>query len=82
MFSVQLSRVQYCPYRRLFSTTFQSLQKPLIEFENANVHRFGNIKPAFKNLDWKLQDGERWVVVGPVSAGKTTFAEVCFDIIY
>ncbi|KAG2176315.1 hypothetical protein INT43_005549 [Umbelopsis isabellina] len=75
MFSSRLRRAQCSPHRRFFSTTFNSLQKTLIEFDNANVHRFGNKKPAFKNLNWKLQDGERWVVVGPVSAGKSTFAE-------
>ncbi|KAI7903474.1 P-loop containing nucleoside triphosphate hydrolase protein [Cokeromyces recurvatus] len=48
----------------------------LIHFENAKVHRFGvNNKPAFENLSLTLKKDERWVIVGPVSAGKTTLAE-------
>ena len=31
---------------------------------------------AFRDLSWALRDGETWAVVGPVGAGKTTFAEL------
>ena len=61
--------------QRLFTSTSVAY-KTLIQFENANIHRFGNLKPAFTDLSWQLKDGERWVVVGAVSAGKSTFAEV------
>jgi ABC-type molybdenum transport system ATPase subunit/photorepair protein PhrA len=74
-----ITRAILVPYnlnRRLFSSTTLAFNKTLIQFENANIHRFGNLKPAFKDLSWTLKDGERWVVVGAVSAGKTTFAEV------
>ncbi|CAO3658171.1 unnamed protein product [Umbelopsis vinacea] len=47
----------------------------VIRFENANIHRIGQLNLTFKNLTWKLKEGEQWVVVGPVSAGKSTFAE-------
>lgn len=73
----RVARVQYLPRGRLFSSSALLLNKTLIQFENANIHRFGQLNPTFKDLTWKLNDGERWVMVGPVSAGKTTFAEVC-----
>lgn len=50
--------------------------KPLIQFNNAQVHRFGVKEPAFKNLSFHLNQDQRLVIVGPVSAGKTTLAEV------
>lgn len=51
--------------------------KTLVQLENAEVHRFGVKEPAFKNLSLTLKNDERVVIVGPVSAGKTTLAEVC-----
>lgn len=50
--------------------------KTLVQLTNANVHRFGSAKPAFKNLSLTLKETDRLVIVGPVSAGKTTLAEV------
>lgn len=50
--------------------------KTLVQLENAQVHRFGAKEPAFKNLSLALKDDQRLVIVGPVSAGKTTLAEV------
>jgi molybdate transport system ATP-binding protein len=50
--------------------------KTLVQLENAEVHRFGVKEPAFKNLSLTLKNDERVVIVGPVSAGKTTLAEV------
>ncbi|KAG0168023.1 hypothetical protein DFQ28_005906 [Apophysomyces sp. BC1034] len=47
----------------------------LIEFKHANVHRFGATKPAFKNLSLAIRRNQRVVIVGPVSAGKSTLAE-------
>ncbi|CAO3616070.1 unnamed protein product [Mucor hiemalis] len=49
--------------------------KTLVQLENAEVHRFGVKEPAFKNLSLTLRNDERVVIVGPVSAGKTTLAE-------
>ncbi|KAG2175240.1 hypothetical protein INT44_007728 [Umbelopsis vinacea] len=74
MLPARAFRLPYGYGQRLFSST-PTAYKTLIQFENANIHRFGNLNPAFKDLSWQLKDGERWVVVGAVSAGKTTFAE-------
>jgi molybdate transport system ATP-binding protein len=52
----------------------------LVQLENAQVHRFGVKEPAFKNLSLTLKNNERLVIVGPVSAGKTTLAEVISTI--
>lgn len=54
--------------------------KTLVQLENAQVHRFGVKEPAFKNLSLTLKNNERLVIVGPVSAGKTTLAEVISTI--
>lgn len=50
--------------------------KTLLRLENAQVVRFGAKEPVFKNLSLTLKENDRLVVVGPVSAGKTTLAEV------
>lgn len=50
--------------------------KVLVQLKNADVHRFGVQKPAFKDLSLSFKNTERWVIVGPVSAGKSTLAEV------
>lgn len=52
--------------------------KTLVQFDNAKIHRFGVKEPAFKNLSLTLKSDQRLVIVGPVSAGKTTLAEVIF----
>lgn len=57
-------------HARFYST------KTLVQLENAQVHRFGVKEPAFKDLSLTLDDSQRLVIVGPVSAGKTTLAEV------
>lgn len=57
-------------HARFYST------KTLVQLENAQVHRFGTKEPAFKNLSLTLKEDQRLVIVGPVSAGKTTLAEV------
>ncbi|KAG1083533.1 hypothetical protein G6F42_022181 [Rhizopus arrhizus] len=56
-------------HARFYST------KTLVQLENAQVYRFGVKEPAFKNLSLTLKDDQRLVIVGPVSAGKTTLAE-------
>lgn len=61
---------------------FYSSGKPLVKFENANVYRFGSKEPAFKNLTLTLNSHDRLVIVGPVSAGKTTLAEVFIAYAY
>lgn len=64
---------RYQPVSRLIRSY---ASKTLVQLENAEVHRFGVKEPAFKNLSLTLRNDERVVIVGPVSAGKTTLAEV------
>lgn len=54
---------------------FKSTRDTLVEFKNANVYRFGAKEPALKDLSLSIQRDQRLVIVGPVSAGKTTLAE-------
>ncbi|GAN02967.1 molybdenum transport ATP-binding protein [Mucor ambiguus] len=56
-------------HARLYSS------KTLVQLDNAQVHRFGVKEPVFKNISLALKDDQRLVIVGPVSAGKTTLAE-------
>ncbi|CEP12230.1 hypothetical protein [Parasitella parasitica] len=56
-------------HARFYST------KTLVQLENAQVYRYGVREPAFKNLSLTVNDDQRLVIVGPVSAGKTTLAE-------
>jgi molybdate transport system ATP-binding protein len=47
--------------------------KTLIHFQDCSV---GDIlSPAIRSLDWRLQPGEAWVVVGPSGGGKEAFAD-------
>ncbi|KAI9484196.1 MAG: P-loop containing nucleoside triphosphate hydrolase protein [Benjaminiella poitrasii] len=67
---------RFRPCFRIANIRFYSSSKNiLVQFENAHVHRFGVKEPAFTNLSLTLKKDERWVIVGPVSAGKTTLAE-------
>ncbi len=43
---------------------------PLVEIRNGSVSAGG--KPIFSGLNWRMQPGERWLVVGPNGAGKST----------
>lgn len=53
----------------------------LVEFKNANVHRFGQNEPAMRDLTFSIDRNQRLVIVGPVSAGKTTLAEASPEFI-
>ena len=48
----------------------------LVQFNNANVHRFGVKEPALKNLTLNINNDQRVVIVGSVGAGRSTLAEV------
>lgn len=50
--------------------------KTLVQLDNAKVFRFGAKEPVFKNLSLTVKKDDRLVIVGPVSAGKTTLAQV------
>lgn len=58
------------------TSRFYSTGKILVQFNNAQVFRFGVKEPAFKNLSLTLKNNDLLVIVGDVSAGKTTLAEV------
>ncbi|OBZ82745.1 hypothetical protein A0J61_09205, partial [Choanephora cucurbitarum] len=59
---------RHCP-KRLYSS------KTLVQFENAQVYRSGISEPVFKQLNLTIKDNQHYVIVGPMSAGKTTLAE-------
>ena len=42
---------------------------PLIEIRNLSLKRE---KPILKNIDWQVQSGEHWVILGANGSGKTT----------
>jgi molybdate transport system ATP-binding protein len=44
---------------------------PLIEIDNASV--FIGERAILRNVDWRLEPGENWLVTGPNGAGKSTF---------
>lgn len=48
----------------------------LVQLDHANVFRFGAKEPIFQDLSLTLKKDDRLVIVGPVSAGKTTLAQV------
>ncbi|ORX57531.1 P-loop containing nucleoside triphosphate hydrolase protein [Hesseltinella vesiculosa] len=70
MFPSKLRSLSLQCYTRFYSST-----KPLIQFSNASVYRYGGTKPVFENLNLTLEQSQRLVIVGPVNAGKTTLAE-------
>ncbi|KAI8069691.1 P-loop containing nucleoside triphosphate hydrolase protein [Gongronella butleri] len=65
-----LSRSSLAARLRHYSTS-----RPLIQFNQANIFRYGVDKPVFENLSLELDKSQRLVIVGPVNAGKTTLAE-------
>ena len=51
---------------------------PLLELQNVSFGRLNSPifeKISFKNINWRINKGETWVITGPVGAGKTTLAE-------
>ena len=50
------------------------MSQELIRFDDATVTRPGG-DAVFTGLNWTLRSGETWAIVGPVGAGKSTFAE-------
>lgn len=63
--------------RRATYGTLRRANSTLVEFKNANIYRFGTKEPVLKDLSIDLKRDQRLVIVGPVSAGKSTLAEVC-----
>ncbi|THU76759.1 hypothetical protein K435DRAFT_770826 [Dendrothele bispora CBS 962.96] len=53
-----------CTTRRCLS---QSNKNVLINVPKANVYRFGDVNsstPVFRGLEWLVQEGESWAIVG------------------
>ncbi|HLS44013.1 MAG TPA: ABC transporter ATP-binding protein [Ornithinicoccus sp.] len=46
----------------------------VLEFAGVGVSRGGNA--LLDDIDWSVEEGERWVVIGPNGAGKTTLLQV------
>ncbi|CDS13401.1 hypothetical protein LRAMOSA05579 [Lichtheimia ramosa] len=55
--------------------TLRRTNATLVEFKHANIYRFGTKEPVLKDLSLELKRDQRLVIVGPVSAGKSTLAE-------
>jgi iron complex transport system ATP-binding protein len=47
---------------------------PVLRLEGVSVHRAG--RTILGPIDWRVERGERWVLVGPNGAGKTTLIQV------
>lgn len=46
----------------------------VLEFAGVGVRRGGNT--LLHDIDWSVEEGERWVVLGPNGAGKTTLLQI------
>ncbi|MCK0113751.1 ABC transporter ATP-binding protein [Ornithinimicrobium sp. F0845] len=46
----------------------------VLEFAGVGVRRGGNV--LLDDIDWSVEEGERWVVIGPNGAGKTTLLQI------
>jgi molybdate transport system ATP-binding protein len=46
---------------------------PFLQFKSASVFRQG--QTVMENLNWTIQEGESWVVVGDIASGKTTLLQ-------
>lgn len=57
----------------------------VIDIPKANVYRFGDYKlskPIFRDLQWAVNDGEAWAVVGSTSSSKAHFFQASFHAIH
>lgn len=46
---------------------------PFLEFKNASIFRQGQI--VLDHVNWKIDEGENWVVLGNIASGKTTLLQ-------
>ncbi|GAA1338990.1 ABC transporter ATP-binding protein [Arthrobacter roseus] len=64
--------------RRIANQSFFSLvssaMNDVLEFAGVSVVR--GRKTLLNSVDWKISEGERWVVMGPNGAGKTTLLQL------
>jgi iron complex transport system ATP-binding protein len=49
-------------------------EAPVVDLDSVGVVRSGTY--LLRDVDWTVQEGERWVVLGPNGAGKTTLFDV------
>ncbi|HTY73627.1 MAG TPA: ABC transporter ATP-binding protein [Actinomycetes bacterium] len=52
----------------------------VLDLRGVTVTRGG--KPILADVDWAVEDGDRWVVLGPNGAGKTTLLQVASTYLY
>ncbi|MFZ8871779.1 MAG: ATP-binding cassette domain-containing protein, partial [Candidatus Nanopelagicaceae bacterium] len=52
----------------------------LLKLENVSVIRGG--QNILGPINWSLNQGERWVVIGPNGAGNTTFLQLISALIH
>lgn len=50
------------------------MNKPIIEFQNFSFQYNSQSEPTLKDLNLKINEGEKVLVVGPSGSGKSTFA--------
>ena len=66
---------------RCFSATrgSESTDVAVLRIPRANVYRFGDgnsALPVFKDLEWTINDGESWAIVGPAGSEKSCLLDV------
>ncbi len=52
----------------------------ILELSNVSVRRGERV--ILGPVDWRVEEGQRWVVLGPNGAGKTTLLQVCSSLIH
>ena len=59
---------------RTFSSFKDLNQSTILKIPDANIYRFGDTnlaEPVLKNVNWVVQDGQSWAVIGSGSGEKT-----------
>jgi iron complex transport system ATP-binding protein len=52
----------------------------ILELSNVSVRRGERL--ILGPVDWRVEEGQRWVVLGPNGAGKTTLLQICSSMIH
>jgi molybdate transport system ATP-binding protein len=66
------------PLNTSSSTKTCQSQVPIIQLENVSVKHSG--KPILTAINWTVNKGDRWALVGPIGSGKTTLLSLlCGD---